>query len=77
MTKKDFEAIAQAVVDARYALAPMGVATPILRQHQQVFDSLSRTLADVCATTNPRFQRMRFLSACGVDTANQPLQRNK
>ena len=42
-----------------------------------VFDSLARTLADTCATTNPKFQRARFLKAAGVDVVNQPLHRNK
>ena len=77
MTKKDFEKIAQAVIDARLALCPSPLESRAYTQHQQVFDSLSRTIADSLATTNPRFQRMRFLTACGVDTANQPLHRNK
>ena len=78
MTKKDFEKIAGAIKDARDALQPDGDSLLSIRgRHNQVFDSLSRTIADVCATTNPRFQRMRFLTACGVDTANQPLLRNK
>ena len=71
MTKKDFEKIAGAIKDARDAVC---VSHPM---QARIFDSLSRTIADVCATTNPRFQRMRFLTACGVDTANQPLLRNK
>ena len=72
MTKKDFEAIAGALKDARDA-----ALTDTPRVIPQIFDSLSRTLADVCATTNPRFQRARFLKACGVDVVNQPLHRNK
>ena len=74
MTKKDFEKIAGAIKDARDAVGP-NPDRPFLTM--TIFDSLSRTIADVCATTNPKFQRMRFLTACGVDTANQPLLRNK
>lgn len=59
MTKKDFEKIAGAVKDARDA-TDGGPAV------SRIFDSLSRTLADTCSKTNPRFDRSKFLAACGV-----------
>lgn len=62
MTKKDFEAIASAMKDAREASDPRDFSVT----HHRVFDSLSRSVADVCARQNPKFQRLRFLAACGV-----------
>lgn len=75
MTKKDFEAIAGAVRDARMALVVPG--HPLPNQTTQIFDSMARSLADVIAKTNAKFQRPRFLTACGVDVVNQPLHRKK
>lgn len=73
MTKKDFEAMAGAVNDARLALLP-GSREPqrdsLVRTHHQVFDSLARSLADVCATQNARFNRAKFLAACGIASPN-------
>lgn len=68
MTKKDFEAIASALKDGREALrsAEDDADAATERMRSQVFDSMSRSLADVCAKTNPRFNRSRFLAACGV-----------
>lgn len=64
MTAKDFQAIAGAIKDARDALLP-GLS-PGDTSINRAFDSLSRDLARVLATTNPRFDRARFLAACGV-----------
>lgn len=58
MTKKDFELIAAAVVRTR-AMYP-GEA------HRYALNDVSMTLADALATTNPRFDRAKFLQACGV-----------
>lgn len=81
MTAKDFIAIAQAIKDGRDAISASfrpaaDNDSAGQRRIAQVFDSMARALADTCAKQNPKFQRMRFLSACGVDTANQPLHRN-
>lgn len=62
MTAKDFVAIAGAVKDARDA-ANAKIETSNL---SQVFDSMAKSLAKVLATTNPKFDRARFLAACGV-----------
>lgn len=75
LTKKDFVAIAGAIADARGASMPVFKTATVLEQaattyaiqgHNRVFDSLSRSLADVMALTNPKFNRKRFLLACGV-----------
>lgn len=81
MTKKDFEAIAQAIKDAREASGPVPVANTVPAneyfRNARIFDSLSRSVADVLALQNPRFKRLTFLKDCGVDTLNQPLHRNR
>lgn len=64
MTKKDFEAIAGAIKDAREALK-VGPADPISNV-DLVLNGLARTCAKVLATTSPKFDRARFLAACGV-----------
>lgn len=62
MTKTDFVAIAEAIRDSRGAMGTRD-GSPQAR----IFDSLSRTIADVCAKQNPRFQRSKFLATCGVE----------
>lgn len=79
MTRKDFVAIARAIKDAREASAPQsaraGTASSDInairedadrQTHARIFDSLSRSLAQVCASTNPKFDKTKFLTACGV-----------
>ena len=54
MTKKDFEALAEVVCFAHSVEGPIPIAW------------WAHELADVCTKTNPRFDRARFLKACGV-----------
>lgn len=76
MTKKDFEAIAVALRDGRDAL--MAVT---LGQHghpdsingrsvQRIHASTCGTIANTLKTQNARFNRAKFLAACGVSPAN-------
>lgn len=58
MTRKDFIAIAEAVRDTRHPSTP---AT------NHICDTVARKLADRLAGTNERFNRSRFLAACGVE----------
>lgn len=78
MTRKDFIAIAEALKDGRMASAPKDfkLATMVEEQreliqaaseHARIHDSMARALAAVCARTNPRFNRSKFLAACGVE----------
>ena len=55
MTKKDFELIAEAIKEITVSDYPQD-----RKDKAQLF-------AAVLATTNPRFDRARFLSACGVN----------
>lgn len=54
MTRKDFELIA-GVISNSQGLTRGGV-----------MDTLAERLADALATTNPNFDRARFLKACEV-----------
>lgn len=65
MTRKDFEALAEAIRDGQNALiasAPSGDRPLIL----QVFRSMAIDIAKVCATQNAKFDKSRFLQACGM-----------
>ena len=55
MTKKDFELIAEAIKEITASDYPQD-----RKDKAQLF-------AAVLATTNPRFDRARFLTACGVN----------
>lgn len=65
VTKKDFEAIAGAIKDAAMAL-PDADATGHDNIQAQVMRSMAASIATSLATTNPKFDRARFLAACGV-----------
>lgn len=62
MTKKDFELIARAVLDSR----PLGATPQYAEWANGQCDMTAERLADALATTNPKFDRARFLAACGV-----------
>ena len=61
MTRKDFEAIAAAVKEV--------VDRPLAQENLEMrvmATAIAGKLADVCAGSNGRFDRGRFLRACGV-----------
>ena len=57
MTQRDFVAIAAAINDHRWIAAD-----------QRDLDLIAHAIAEHCATVNPRFDRARFLTACGVES---------
>ena len=63
MTKKDFELIANTLLAARWE-GP----TPTGRNYidYDTYPPLVNDFADALATTNPRFDRARYLKACGI-----------
>jgi hypothetical protein len=63
MTRKHFEAIAAAVQEMRYD-EPRG--RDKLAGHRGAVRKVAEKLATVCAASNGRFDRGRFLRACGV-----------
>ena len=74
MRKSDFERIAAALADARHATIPLDAAEQ--SAHAEVFDSLCRAVAEVLARQSGRFNRVRFLHACGASEKKieNPLQ---
>ena len=64
MTKKDFELIAAALKTARINYHYREVMD-ILKEHH---NRICAEIADALATTNPRFDRARFLAASGVQS---------
>ena len=58
MSRKDFNAIAAAINRAAFNSVHNGGFAAVRDAAQQI--------ADACADSNPRFDRNRFLTACGV-----------
>lgn len=56
MTRKDYVAIANVLKDSRTAVSRLEVERKLLAEK----------IADVMAGDNPRFDRARFLKACGI-----------
>jgi len=61
MTRKDYVAIAGALKAQRYAYAPHWDANLF-----RACNDNAKAIAEVLASDNPRFDRQRFLDACGV-----------
>jgi hypothetical protein len=62
MTRKDYELIAKVLKGAR----DYEEQNPINKPNFFIVEAVAKTLSEVLATENPRFDRARFLSACGV-----------
>lgn len=58
MTKKDFQALARAL----HLAMPLIDAEPYNRKNTWL--RCVKYVADVCAASNPRFDRARFIEAC-------------
>jgi hypothetical protein len=59
MTRKDYELIAAVFKAQRTEY--------ILEHHKYAVESAVLDMADALAAENPRFDRERFLAACGVE----------
>jgi hypothetical protein len=57
MTRKDYVLIAEVIRASKIAWAG---------NNNNLVDDISRALADALVKENPRFNRARFLTACGV-----------
>ena len=62
MTKKHYIAIASDLKTTR---------KNIHSRDYYIVDAICYALADTFATDNPRFNRTRFLQACGIETKGQ------
>ena len=69
MSRKDFEAIAAAIKGERMSKPENTTQQDeiALQVHYNTLDLAARSLADICAQSNPNFDRARFLKACGVE----------
>lgn len=65
MTKRHYIQIAQILKTERDVQAVYGDAD-IRHAAIAAVDDVSRQIADFCGRDNPRFDRARFLTACGV-----------
>ncbi len=73
MTKKDFEAIAIALRDGRDAILgalAAELSSADLTRAQRIHASTCATIANTLKMQNARFNRAKFLAACGVSPAN-------
>lgn len=66
MTKRDYELIASVIYSRIRAARTIG-SSPMRTQHEETIRFLARDLAIAMAFGNPRFDRARFLAACGVE----------
>lgn len=67
MTRKHFSMIAQTVRNARLTYPAGGYDTPAeAEKYREIFDGIAADFARKLAAENPRFDRSKFLAACGV-----------
>lgn len=62
MTRKDYVAIAAAITHAQAVME----ASRCTETAASALGTIAGTIADVMANDNPRFDRARFLKACGI-----------
>ena len=65
MTRKDFVALAEAIKDSKDALIaslPEASRQQILR----IYQGMANDIAKVCARQNAKFDKAKFLTACGM-----------
>jgi hypothetical protein len=65
MTKRHFEMLAATLRDCK---PPWPTDSPVTHMAMTQWEFVCRRFARMCATHNPRFDRARFIQACGVDT---------
>lgn len=69
MTRKDYEALAAAIRAARAEIEEKEMGSGLVTSVADLLDGTAYAaefIADALARDNPRFNRERFLSACGV-----------
>lgn len=69
MTRKDYELIARVVSQVEpNVTVTRYCGDDVDRPHVTMRDRLAHAFADELAAENPRFDRARFLKACGVSS---------
>jgi len=66
MTKKHFEGIAKAIDFGAWQAGATRKSDKELSAISLARTNIAVGIAEVCAETNPNFDRARFLEACGV-----------
>ena len=66
MTKKDYTAIADVLAQRKRVLDIAGKDTPDATARLAELNSVAYQLSHMMAQDNPRFNRERFLTACGL-----------
>lgn len=66
MTRKDYKAIAGAIAQAKAHEIQMGAEGRDLAIIGFALESVAREIAKVLQADNPRFDRDKFLTACGL-----------
>ena len=67
MTRKDFELIAAVFAGTFAHLRAAAAGAGVSREADRATVLNAMRMADALATDNPRFDRARFLRACGVE----------
>lgn len=73
MTRNDYEILARAIATAYTDLQPVGAATDVDAERVALYNrvgarAVARRVADALGAQNARFNRARFLAACGMST---------
>lgn len=66
MTRKDYEAIASAMLAVRADIEARNLDAGRIYTEWKVTKEIAERLSAVFVEDNPRFQRARFLAACGL-----------
>ena len=66
MTRKDYQLIADALNSAHSAGTPAHFLNDYGKGRRYAVENIAHSLADALASDNPRFQRAKFLAACGL-----------
>lgn len=74
MTKKDYELIASVLKDN--ALGQISDSHRVVNNADTMLYNITQGLCDALASKNPRFNKDKFLQACGVDNWFYELQKD-
>lgn len=65
LTRKHFQSLAAALRSTKPTIEQCGYSEALALATEH-WAHTCRAIANVCATTNPQFDRAKFLAACGI-----------